>query len=519
MAELVIWKEDPDGGGYLFGPLGADYDPSREVIVIVHGKNRSGYLSVNDCAWIKEMAGAFHAKKENANILAWDWEQRNKIGNIVVEANGLALRLEERARIQEAPSTGLVGHSWGAKVVTFAAERLLRNEQVSPETMKAVLLDAWETLPLTREIGLRAPEAVEITASVERLARLGVTVENYPSRNGIPYDSAVNFMLKELTEQPTLAGSSEAHSFAHAWYAATINPTISTFPPSDTEDGALLLKYVPTWMSLMDFWKGVGDVGFNLKPGNCAKGDEWVPNPFRLPPYTVPGMFHPFSFRKEGSAEPLAGPTYSPVLIDDFSQTGPWLVNGTAYIQGREMHILTESPTFLLERIVIPFDADALRFDYRFINGVESNVLLFYIDDTLCWETPGLPGDDDSFYDSGWIGVGPFAGQEARLCFVLNDSADGQAHAVLRMLTFAQRIEAEYEAILVADAGDDQTVAVGQNCTAAVTLDGSRSTHSKNRELTYIKCVGNSAARYGPLTYLFAVILPRSRFQRISVAI
>lgn len=132
-------------------------------------------------------------------------------------------------------------------------------------------------------------------------------------------------------------------------------------------------------------------------------------------------------------------PIYTTLLLEDFSTLGTWTTDGTAFVSSGEAHVQSASKARFSNAILIPPDADLVRFDYRFEGAADGVSLVLFFDNEIVGEFYASSALLGFMHSSGWLDLGDKAGQTADVRFLLMSEAGSAAEVVIDNLEFADK--------------------------------------------------------------------------------
>jgi hypothetical protein len=481
-SHLEIWRPGPG----RFENLAETIVPGRPVTILVHGWNLYDRTSLNasEESWIREIAAACQAENPTGTVLAWNWlwNARSIPGGpmgcslqptsrVLGEARRLVSALTGPTigvNLGEASEVELIGHSLGAGVAAWAATFLTGALYDLTVPIRVFLTDPPENSVV------EASEEYSTDAGPLRLFQVvpyltrdrqgppSVLAYNIITELGEAYEGAANVYLKDVCDTmgtpyqnsiniphpPTCVVEAWAsdHAFSNAWLENTIHPDTHHMPGYDSNDtlGADLAAYYWYFDSPELIWDGVGAVGYHFGNSSDLLNTVWYPDIHSLVPgraaYARYYAFRLHHATEKGGADLIFRPTYVPVLLEPFDDLGAWTPNGDVQLTQGEVHLRTQSLVRLERDLLIPGNADVMRFQFRFEEGDENGTLFVYLNDRCLRTLYDAALVDTSMQDSGWMEVRSEAGETVHLVFLLVSRSGVQTHVVVDSLELADEL-------------------------------------------------------------------------------
>jgi len=415
--------------------------PEKPTFLIAHGFNDK----VDDGGWVKEMAKEINDRLgDNANdinVLAYDWrgpasalvrwyesedygipdkETYTGLGTVLKEAKDqsefVALYFESNNFTDQ---IHLIGHSAGGTLVKETANILNQHGIVLKQV---TLLDApnyvnsstslvwtphdlssveWaDNYPSTWQLGADANPAY--TVRLEPHSAVITTVNNPDIEIYLKESQIVNRLKQDTLDTITYIDKdgnqttaeintyrtttlTEKHGYPIEYYKNTIKDATS-------EDGFY-------WSALNDGWNS--DVRANLIGKKDTEVTIWPE---------------------------IITTKIDTLQEEQFDSIDGWNRDGNVFLLDGNAHLMENSPAFLFTDLFIPNDAEAMSFDFRFLNTGDGDYFALNFNEDLLFWYDGRWFEGDDYLNSGLIDLRNYAGQNGVLTFSLNSFGEKNAH-------------------------------------------------------------------------------------------
>ncbi|MCX5807726.1 MAG: hypothetical protein NT010_16925 [Proteobacteria bacterium] len=377
------------------------FNPDKDTIVITHGWNPDGSSTLP--SWITGMGNNFIKQNQDANIIAWNWQERagGGIGSIPykeVPGEGLVLAsfLNGILGNDYGKNIQIVGHSLGSGVATWAADSLQNNYNKN----------------VTRLTILDGPENGAARLDLDNLLnkiKSSTLIENFVSRYGVFYtgfrsDGApIVQNIKLFPQSYNYSGPIDEHSYSYDWYNKTINNSVTVgYKDSYSYSSSYLLQNKVNEYQL-----------------SAQSGLPMPPIVFSIPIGQESQRNSVFRLLDKVFEDEYA--LYN--LVNSLNSLGKaYVVNAAEFAY---LHLFSNSPVLVSMGINLPADAQYMAFDLNIFEKHTGDIFALYWNDTLI----------TSFYTESlalneWrringIDFKQYAGTEGTLTFGLLTQEDG----------------------------------------------------------------------------------------------
>jgi len=408
--------------------------PNKPTVVLIHGWNRTNEPSLNDPdMWT---FGATHGDGEtpsigrlgartDINVVAWDWlvdahTNDNTVPDENVVPQGLKLYQAMKTALggTNTKSVQLIGHSLGAGVATWAADKL---KEKSYNIDQVTLFDAAEDI---RGVFLGAAPLL-LDTPLLRLSLQGTWIDNYYSAAGRQYyynfGNMVNVDLKtglDRTGYEVFTRFADDHSYPMWWYFGA-KPSLSVSDPNGDIWGNPSGTMNPATGYPVSLATTAGNVGAAWSKVLVGSGT------------LMRGNWTSDSYTMIDKSDPYALMSNAVTLSNTITITKPDLTgaaaSGTAYSIPRNgsnwIFAKTHSPVYVFLDVTLDSNAYGLSFSFDMLSPLPNDVLAVYFGSDLLFSIDGSCVDAGTVFDSGVIDVSEFAGQSGTLTFVFNSAS------------------------------------------------------------------------------------------------
>jgi len=490
------------------------FSDDQPTFVISHGWNDSGTTALDPQEWETKM-GKKIKEETGSNVYIWDWKEmaqtnrgwkyesdliRDVIMGVPYEkvptsGKNLAKALKDVIPPSYTGDIHLIGHSLGSGVITYAAEELGRESNLSQNIKQLTFLDspwyleypAGDFLEWNTDIFLD-----NYWSALGRFGDIGFICE-MDENNNLDCDFRMPLGGYRVADVNTMLDyiPGFGHSKAHQWYRSSTDyfndPTIlgDTTTPAHSE-----IDYGFYWWQTLNsgephYTHIPGDPKWKLYPGvwdfveeKLIDARNWVVGTVV---YAVDvtvdwkveqkEKLEDFAIRTGKKVTILAVNTFNKAedaaeFIANEANHAFWVFND--YVSDKTsgfLQLILNSEAIASSGFDIPETANAMRFSYEFVVTDPGGVLEVFIDGSPVFLTYSDDNVGKGWQDSDWIDVSSLSGQRVELTFRLSNP-DDQMQGVVNLddIIFAQIVPA-------IDSDEDGFVDGEDNCPVNDNLD------------------------------------------------